>query len=96
MDFTPAEISAADELRAASARVERAALLKGRGGRNDRVSLERKIEEAVEDFDGRLTDLYAKRLEVEKAVLTEELKMRLLDRKMEDMEDLEMEERRLK
>ncbi len=96
VEYSPAEVSSADDFRSQSERLSRGASLKRRGGRNDRVRLERQVDEAVERFDRRLAALYAKRLAVEKCVLTEELKMRLLDRKLSDMEDLEAEEKRLK
>ena len=96
VDFSPAEVSAADDYLARSERRARDCHLSRRGVRNSRVELERRVDEAVEQFDLRLAELYAKRLRVEKCVLTEELKMRLLDRKISDMEDLEVDEKRLK
>lgn len=95
MEFTPAEISAADEFRSAEEEAALGGRTKCRGGRNNRVGLGRRVEDAVRDFDARLGELYARRLEVEKCVLTEELKMRLLDKRLSDMDDLDLEEKKL-
>ena len=89
-------MSAADDYLSRSERRLRGAHLTRRGGCNSRVELERRVDDAVAQFDRSLAQLYARRLRTEKCVLTEELKMRLLDRKLSDMEDLEAEEKRLK
>ncbi len=96
MDYSPAEVSAADDFAEQSSRWQRGESSRGRTGVNDTVSLERKVDVAVEGFDKRLTALYARKIEVEKCVLTEELKIRLLDEKLSELEDLELEEKRIK
>jgi hypothetical protein len=96
VDFTPAEASSAAEHALAVERAARGARMRVRGGRNDRVTARRKLEEATADFDARLAGLYKERLRVDKCVATEELKMLLLDRRFSMLDSLDEEEERLK
>ena len=88
VDLTPAEISARDDLRIRARRKTEAADAEDRADSNDRIDLERRVEAALTEFDARLADLYRLKIRVEKCVLTEEMKILLLDRNLADMEAL--------
>ena len=61
----------------------------------DRVELKRQIQEAVEQFDDKLLELYKMRLAIEKCILAEELKILLYDRRMSVQDHIDREEERL-
>merc|ERR1712062_702344 len=61
----------------------------------DRVELKRKIQEAVEEFDTKLLNLYKMRVAIEKCILAEELKILLYDRRMSVQDQLDREEEKL-
>ena len=61
----------------------------------DRVELKRKIQEAVEEFDAKLLNLYKMRVAIEKCILAEELKILLYDRRMSVQDQLDREEEKL-
>ena len=60
-----------------------------------RVELKWKIQEAVEEFDAKLLNLYKMRVAIEKCILAEELKTLLYDRRMSVQDQLDREEEKL-
>ena len=60
-----------------------------------RVELKWKIQEAVEEFDAKLLNLYKMRVAIEKCILAEELKILLYDRRMSVQDQLDREEEKL-
>ena len=60
-----------------------------------RVELKWKIQEAVEEFDAKLLNLYKMRVAIEKCILAEELKTLLYDRRMSVLDQLDREEEKL-
>jgi len=96
VDFTPAEVSAANEHALALEKAARAARTRARAGMNDKVSARRKLHEATVNFDAKLSHLYEERLKIDKCVATEELKMLMLDRRLSLLDALDEEEERMK
>ncbi len=95
VDYSPAEISSKDEFQAENEQRIKGIRSTRRGRFNDRISLERSIQEVVASFDRDLTRLYAHKLDVEACVANEELKILLLDLKLATMDQLDKEEERL-
>ena len=60
-----------------------------------RVELKWKIQEAVEEFDAKLLNLYKMRVAIEKCILAEELKISLYDCRMSVQDQLDREEEKL-
>ena len=54
-----------------------------------RVELKWKIQEAVEEFDAKLLNLYKMRVAIEKCILAEELKISLYDCRMSVQDQLQ-------
>ena len=61
----------------------------------DRVELKWKIQEAVEEFDAKLFNLYKMRVGIEICILAEELKISLYDCRMSVQDQLDREEEKL-
>ena len=95
MDLSPAEMSARDDFRSRARRKAEAAGAEDRSDRNGRIDLERRVTAAVDRFDDSLADLYRLKIKVEKCVLTEELKILLLERNLATMEALEAKQEKM-
>ena len=95
MDFSPAEISTAEEYYAQMEHQDSELNLVDRNWSNEKIELERKIEEVIHVFDTKLQQLYKLKLSVEKNVLAEELKILLHDKKLALLERLEEKEEKL-
>ena len=61
----------------------------------DQVELKWKIQQAVEEFNAKLLNLYKMRVAIEKCILAEELKILLYDRRMSVQDQLDREEEKL-
>ena len=61
----------------------------------DQVELKWKIQQAVEEFNAKLLNLYKMRVAIEKCILAEELKTLLYDRRMSVQDQLDREEEKL-
>ena len=96
VEFSPAEISAAEEY-LTQIECQRGELnLVDRNWSNEKIELERKVEKVIAEFDAKLMELYNLKLSVEKNILTEELKILLHDKNIALLEQLEKNELKMR
>lgn len=95
MDFSPAEISTAEEYHAQIETQLGEFNLVDRNWSNEKIELERKIEDVIREFDDKLKKLYNLKLSIEKNILSEELKILLHDKNLALFENLEKNEEKL-
>ena len=96
VEYTPAEISAVEDYASQIEHKQKLVLNEDRTDSNEKIDFERKIDETVASFDKSLKELYEMKLEIEKCILAEELKILLHEEKLSLMEDLDNEEEQMK